>query len=65
VPINQQASTPESIDWRNYGYVTPVKNQGNCGSRWAFSATGALEAAWFDKTKNLQGLSESQLVDCL
>uniref|UniRef100_A0A3B4US20 Cathepsin L1-like n=1 Tax=Seriola dumerili TaxID=41447 RepID=A0A3B4US20_SERDU len=58
------AALPKSIDYREKGMVTPVKDQGSCESCWAFSAAGALEGQLAKKTGQLLNLSPQNLLDC-
>ena len=59
---NAGAAPPASLDWRTKGAVTPIKDQGHCGSCWAFSAIADIEAKWALAGNNLTSLSEMQLV---
>merc|ERR1719498_1774174 len=57
-------ATPSSIDWRSKGAITPVKDQGRCGSCWTFSTTGVIEGVWAIAGHGLTQLSEQHLVSC-
>jgi len=62
--VSQGETFPDSIDWEQRGAVTPVKDQGQCGSCWSFSTTGGLEGAYKVTTNHLTSMSEQQFMDC-
>lgn len=62
--VKSEGPLPDSVDWRTKNVVTRVKDQGQCGSCWTFSSTGAVESAHAIATGHLPYLSEQQLIDC-
>ena len=64
VILFDETNLADSVDWREKGAVSFVKDQGQCGSCWAFAATGSMESANFIETGNMVFLSEQNLVDC-
>ncbi|NDW60468.1 hypothetical protein G0P98_29000, partial [Yangia sp. PrR004] len=58
VTLRSNGGLKKEIDWTHKGAVTPIKNQGNCGSCWTFGTTGVLEGFFFLKTGELPNLSE-------
>lgn len=62
--VSLEGQAPSDVDWRVKGLITPVKNQGGCGSCWAFSTTATLESRLAIAKSTLYSFSEQQLVDC-
>ena len=62
--VFDESELPDYINWAEAKTVTPVKDQGRCGSWWAFTAVGALDGAHFVKSGKLLSFSEQQLIDC-
>ena len=64
ITFDNDSIVPVSKDWRKEYKVSSVKNQGNCGSCWSFSATGSVESAWAIENNVLYNLSQQELIDC-
>jgi cathepsin L len=62
--IKPSNDIPEALDWREHGFINPIKNQGQCGSCWAFSAILSIEGIYAKNKGTLYVLSEQNLVDC-
>ncbi len=60
----EKRAIPTSVDWRTKGAVTPIKDQGYCGSCWAFTAVASLEGQIYRRKNKTVILSEQQLIDC-
>ncbi|KAK8799490.1 hypothetical protein WA158_006039 [Blastocystis sp. Blastoise] len=64
IPYVYKGTLASTIDWRQQGAVSPVKDQGDCGSCWSFSVTGAVESAYYQKKNEMIEFSEQELIDC-
>ena len=64
VTVENTNAAPSSYDWRNAGRVSKVKDQGSCGSCWAFATVANLEGLYYAKKKTMKQFSEQMLVDC-
>lgn len=62
--LSDETPLPDSVDWVKAGKTTPIKDQGSCGSCWAFAAVSSVESAHAIRDNDLVALSEQQLVEC-